>query len=152
MEKCSKCGQNLSNSKSESDKRGVISFYLFVGFILLLALPFLFQCSRIITFYESVFGRILFCFDFFILGLSWRAFAYHRSTKRGIKYIENNPWKSYLFEYIPIGIVISIFIFSIVTATFESIYSTHIFYLLSGSISAVAGYKGYGFLDKMKVG
>lgn len=143
-------GQNFSNSKNELDKRGVISFYLFIGFILLLVLPFLFQRGCSITFYESVFGRILFCFDFFLLGLSWRAFVYHRATKRGINFIENNPWKSYLFEYIPIGIVISIFIFSIITATFESIYSTHIFYLLGGSVSAVAGYKGYGFLDSIK--
>lgn len=99
--------------------------------------------------------QILFCFDFFLLGVAGRAFAYHRATERGaITYLETNPWKSYLYEYVPLGIAASIFIFSTATILIATakLSSTYIFYFLSGSASIAAGYKGYAFLESIKIG
>lgn len=157
LKRCLKCGQEFKNS--EPDQRGRISLWFLEGFIILSLLLFLIQCNWGTVFYESVdyksmwkmIGRILFCFDFFLLGITGRAFAYHRATKRGVIYAESYPWKSYLFEYVPIGIVASVFIFSVVTAI-APLSSTYVFYFLSGSAGIVAGYRGYAFLDSMKVG
>ena len=153
LNKCLVCKQEfkVGDNKKSNDRRHIISWRFIIAFIFLLITPYLIKYN--LVFYESILGRIYFCFCFYLLGLSFRAFSYHMATKRGvIFYVDNFPWKSYLFEYVPMGMVVSVFIFSVVTASFESIYLTPIFYLLTGSIGVVAGYVGYGFLDKIKAG
>ena len=166
--KCEKCGRELKKCPeckqkfegNELDTREKIGRRFLIGFVILLLATLLINSEWGIIFYKSVdfengwkiIGRILFCFTFVVLGVAGRAFSFYlRAKQTHIPWIESDPWKVYYIEYLLIGIVASIFIFSVVTAI-EPLSSTYVFYLLSGSASIVAGYRGYAFLDSMKVG
>jgi len=162
LKKCLKCDQEFKEEKPNDklDKRLLIGITLLAFSIVFFVFLLLAELKWNIVFYKQVdyentskiIGRILFCFNFFLLGLASRAFTfYSRAMQRGVPWLESNPWKVYVFEYLPIGAVASIFIFSVITAI-QPLSSTHIFYFLSGSVSMVAGCKGYAFLDSIKSG
>lgn len=165
--KCEKCGRELKECpeckqkfERNEDTRAKIGWEFLKWSIILLLVIFLINAGWGIVFYKSVdfedgwkiAGRILFCFNLLIFGIAARAFSfYYRAKRTKSPWIISDPGKVYAIEYTLIGVIASIFIFSIVSAI-DQTSSTYVFYLLSGSVSIVAGYKGYAFLDNMKVG
>ncbi len=156
LQKCLKCGQKIENYAPDKDKRGWIAFWFCFSFIILSSL--LIQCnwnSVLSIFYKwEIISRILFCFDLFLLGVGIRAWVWNYNVREGNIILKKpNPWKEYLFQYaLVIGPVVSIFIFSVTTIAIvtQPNIPTYIFYFLSGSVSVVAGFKGYMFLDNIK--
>lgn len=143
-------------SKTEGDTRLEIGFIFLIFFLSLLLISILFFQPLVyykLTDYENgwkIGGRIFFVFIFFVLGLSMRAFKFY-SIGRAQKLEKSNPWQVYGVEYPLTGVVVSVFIFSVVTAI-ESLTSTPLFYLLSSSVAIGAGFRGYASLIDMKVG
>ncbi|OGZ64698.1 MAG: hypothetical protein A3A98_01750 [Candidatus Staskawiczbacteria bacterium RIFCSPLOWO2_01_FULL_40_39] len=143
--------------KIGDDKRKSIGFKLLIIFIVLFFVSIVLLNFKFDIFYkliaenQSFFGQIIFIFAFCILGISSRAFSfYYRAKREGFAWRTSNPQQVYFVEYLIISFVASVFIFSILIIM--SSLPTYIFYLLGGSVGIVAGYRGYAFLDNMRIG
>src|SRR3989344_8394227 len=111
--KCLKCGKWL-NYKKEEDERKEIARLLFTIFFILF-LVIIYNWDKVSS--NNVW-KIIFCFDFFLLGLTGRARAYYnRAQDSDVTYAITAPWENYVCEYILVGIIGSLFIFSIVSIT-----------------------------------